>query len=58
MIQLIKRSEMMGISLAPAEVCSIGTAPIEVLGFKNERELEEALRPLMQEIKQDDLIAA
>lgn len=36
----------------------MGTEPIEVLGFKNKSELEEALIPLMQEIEPDDLLAA
>ncbi len=36
----------------------MGTEPIEVLGFKNEGELEEALRPLMQDIDPDELLAA
>lgn len=42
------------------EVCSIGKESLEVLGFQNERELEEALIPLMQEqeIKRENLIAA
>ncbi len=45
-------------SLETAEVYSIGTEPLDVLGFKNERELEEALIPLMEEIEQDNSIAA
>ena len=50
----------MTLSLETAEVCSIGTEPLEILGFKNQRELEAALIPLMQEheIEQQDLIAS
>ena len=40
------------------EVYSIGTEPAQVLGFVNERDLEEALIPLMEEIEQKDLIVA
>ena len=46
------------LSLETAELDSIGTESLEVLGYKNERELEEALIPLMQEIEREDLIAA
>lgn len=46
----------MSISLDTIEISSIGTEPIEVLGFKNEIELEEALIPLMKEIESDELI--
>ena len=49
---------MMTISLESTEIFSVGTEPLEVLGFKNERELEQALIPLMQEIEQEGLIAA
>ena len=48
----------MTISLETAETCSMGTEPLEILGFKDERELEAALIPLMQEVKENDLIAA
>ena len=48
----------MTLSLETAKVYSIGSEPKEVLGFKNDRALEEALAPLMQEREQDDLIAA
>ena len=48
----------MAISLESTEICSIGKEPLEVLGFKNERELDQALIPLMQEIEEEDLIAA
>ncbi len=48
----------MTISLEKEEESSIGNEPLEVLGFSNERQLEEALLPLMQEIKQDELKAA
>ena len=48
----------MTISLETPEVCSIGTEPLEILGFKTEKELEEALIPLMQEIEYEGLIAA
>ena len=48
----------MTISLETTEIASIGTEPPEILGFKSERELEEALVPLMQDIEQVDLIAA
>ena len=50
----------MTLELETVEVCSIGKESLEVLGFKNERELEEALIPLMQEqeIDREDLIAA
>ena len=36
----------------------MGTESLEVLGFKNETELEEALIPLMQDQEPYDLIAA
>ena len=45
----------MTISIETDEFCSIGTESLELLGFRNEKELEEALIPLMQEIRQDDL---
>ena len=45
----------MSISLNTIEISSMGTEPLEVLGFKNEIELEEALIPLMKEIKSDEL---
>ena len=48
----------MSLSIEKAESCSIGTEPIEVLGFKNKSELEEALIPLMQDIEPYDLLAA
>ena len=48
----------MTVSLKTAEVSSLGTEPLDVLGFKNETELEEALIPLMEEIDQEDLMAA
>ena len=48
----------MSLSIEKAEGYSMGTEPIEVLGFKNERELEDALIPLMQDIEPDDLLAA
>ncbi len=48
----------MSVSIEKAEDSSMGTEPLEVLGFKNESELEEALIPLMQDIKPDDLLAA
>ena len=48
----------MSLSIQKAECYSIGTEPIEVLGFKNESELEEALIPLMQDIEPDNLLAA
>ncbi len=35
------------------EVYSIGTEPLEVLGFQSEKDLEEALFHLMQEAKQE-----
>ena len=37
---------------------SIGTEALEALGFDNEKSLEEALVPLMQELEQEDLMAA
>ena len=49
---------MMTLSLKTADVYALGTEPIEILGFKNERELEEALLPLMQDIEQEGFIAA
>ena len=48
----------MVLSLETSEVYSIGTEPAEVLGFKNERELDEVLIPLMQEIEGADLTTA
>ncbi len=48
----------MSLSIEKTEDYSMGTEPIEVLGFKNKSELEEALIPLMQEIEPDDLLAA
>ena len=48
----------MVLSLETPEIDSIGTEPAEVLGFENERELEEALIPLMQDIEPCDLLAA
>ena len=50
----------MTFSLGTVQACSIGTESLEVLGFKNEKELEEALISLMQEqgIEREDLIAA
>ena len=48
----------MSVSIEKTEDYSMGTEPIEVLGFKNESELEEALIPLMQDIEPDDLLAA
>ncbi|WP_320674065.1 hypothetical protein [Prochlorococcus sp. MIT 1341] len=48
----------MSVSLGADEVYSIGKEPAEVLGFENERELTEALTPLMQEIEGGDLMAA
>lgn len=39
----------MTLSLKTVEICSTGKESLEVLGFKNERELEEALIPLMEE---------
>ncbi len=48
----------MTIALETGEVCSLGSEPIEVLGFKSEQDLEEALAPLMQEIESGGLIAA
>ncbi len=32
------------------QIQSLGNEPYEVFGFKNEQELEAALKPLMQEI--------
>ncbi len=37
---------------------SIGTEALEALGFDNEKSLEEALVPLMQELEQEYLMAA
>ena len=48
----------MSLSIEKTKGYSMGTEPLEVLGFKNERELEEALLPLLQEIEPDDLLAA
>ena len=48
----------MSLSIEKTKCYSIGTEPIELLGFKNESELEEALIPLMQDIQPDDLLAA
>ena len=48
----------MSLSIEKTEGYSMGTEPLEVLGFKNESELEEALIPLMQDIELDDLLAA
>ena len=48
----------MSLSIEKTEGYSMGTEPIEVLGFKNQSELEEALIPLMQEIEPYDLLAA
>ncbi len=48
----------MSLSIDKTEDSSMGTEPIEVLGFKNENELEEALIPLMKEIESDDLLVA
>ena len=50
----------MTLSLETVEIDSIGAEPLEVLGFKNQRELEEALIPLMQkkEIDPGDIMAA
>ena len=48
----------MSLSTEKDEGYSMGTEPMEVLGFKNKGELEEALIPLMQEIEPDDLLAA
>ena len=48
----------MSLSIEKTEGYSMGTEPIEVLGFKNQSELEEALIPLMKDIEPDDLLAA
>ena len=40
-----------------AEINSLGIEPLEVLGFESENDLEIALAPLMQEIRQEDLMA-
>ncbi len=50
----------MTFSLETVQACSKGTESLEVLGFKNEKELEEALISLMQDqgIEREDLIAA
>ena len=50
----------MTFSLGTVQACSIGTESLEVLGFKNEKELEEALISLMKEqgIEQEKLMAA
>ena len=48
----------MSLSIEKTDGCSMGTEPIEALGFINERELEEALIPLMQDIEPDNLLAA
>ena len=48
----------MSLSMEKTEGSSMGKEPIEVLGFKNESELEEALIPLMQDIEPDNLLAA
>ncbi len=48
----------MSLSIEKTEAYSIGTEPIEILGFTNESELEEALIPLMQVIEPDDSLAA
>ena len=48
----------MSLSIEKIEHYSMGTEPMEVLGFKNESELEEALIPLMQHIEPDNLLAA
>ena len=39
-------------------IYSIGAESLDVLGFDNEKSLDEALFPLMQELEQEDLIAA
>ena len=48
----------MSLSIEKTEGYSMGTETIEVLGFKNECDLEEALIPLMQDIEPDDVLAA
>ena len=48
----------MTLSLETAEACSLGNEPLEILGFKSERDLEEALIPLMQSNESEDLLAA
>tara|TARA_B100000029_G_scaffold276273_1_gene270881 strand:- start:416 stop:562 length:147 start_codon:yes stop_codon:yes gene_type:complete len=48
----------MSLSIEKTKGYSMGTEPIEVLGFKSESELEEALIPLMQDMEPDDLLAA
>ena len=48
----------MSLSIEKTEDYSMGTETLEVLGFKNQSELEEALIPLMKEIEADDLLAA
>ncbi len=48
----------MSLSIEKTDSYSMGTEPIEALGFINESELEEALIPLMQDIEPDDLVAA
>ena len=37
---------------------SLGTEPIQLLGFKTDEELEAALLPLMEELKPEEFIAA
>ena len=41
-----------------SEMISLGNEPSEVLGFKNEEDLEAALIPLMQEVISNTNIAA
>ena len=48
----------MSLSIEKTDSYSMGTEPIETLGFINESELEEALIPLMQDIEPYDLLAA
>ena len=48
----------MSLSIEKTDSYSMGTEPIEALGFTNERELEEALIPLMQDIEPYDLLVA
>ena len=48
----------MSLSIEKTDGYSMGTEPIETLGFINESELEEALIPLMQDIEPDDSLAA
>ena len=49
--------ELMTLSLDTAEVFSTGNEPLEVLGFKNEKDLEEALVLLMQPTEETSLVA-